>query len=390
MIIKKGPYLQKPVKDAIVIMWETDVVSSSKVKVYDAVLPYVPVEKNIPDKKTRIYEGEAGVIHTVKIDNLAPGARYTYEVISETDGDTIVSDRYHFSCAPSETSAVSFVVTAEHGGCGDPENPYAPSMIKLIAEEHPDFILSVGDFVHNGLIEEEWATYLFTPFKEVLTSTPFYPCIGNHEVNAENIAPDDEIYRYPYWDKYFAFPHYYSFDYGCAHFCVLDAPAMAKQAENPGPDLHVFELQDDFVNTEQYQFLERDLAAAQGKWLFVVFHYPPYTSAMYEVSELRVLAPLFEKYGVDIVFNSHVVIYERSHPIKEGRIDPNGVRYIETGGYGEYDEWFRNKCSDFSAKISSRACYLRVGLTPDRMELQAVDYQGRLFDFLALEKEKKL
>jgi len=33
-----------------------------------------------------------------------------------------------------------------------------------------------------------------------------------------------------------------------------------------------------------------------------LFHYPPYVSGMWEVEYLRVFCPLFEKYGVDVVF----------------------------------------------------------------------------------------
>lgn len=386
MILKKGPYIQDPKKDSVVIMWETDIASSSKVKVYDTDLPHVPGDKKVLYETEKVYKSEDGMMHKVTVDGLTPGTAYTYEVVSEAGTEAVSSDVYHFSTAPEESSAFSFIVTAEHGGCRVPENEYAPPIINLMENEHPDFILSVGDIVSNGLKEDEWDTYLFTPFKKLLTSTPFYPCIGNHEVCTLCIDPKEEVYRYPYWDRYLAFPHYYSFDYGCAHFCVLDAPAMVKTTNATETDAYLPELQDDLKNTEQYKFLEQDLAAAHGKWLFVVFHYPPYTSSTWDVRELQILVPLFEKYGVDVVFNSHAIVYERSHPIREGRIASDGIRYILAGGYGDYGSWFRDKCNKFSAKISNRPGYIRVSLTEERLELQAIDYMGRLFDLMTLEK----
>ena len=60
--------------------------------------------------------------------------------------------------------------------------------------------------------------------------------------------------------------------------------------------------------------------------------------------------PLFEKYGVDILFNSHAIVYEGSHHIKAGKLDRNGVRYILTGGYGAFVHWFWDKVYSVPAK----------------------------------------
>ena len=118
----------------------------------------------------------------------------------------------------------------------------------------------------------------------------------------------------------------------------------------------------------------------------MVFHYPPYTSSIFDVPQLQVLAPIFEKYGVDVVFNSHAIVYDRSHPVKGGKVAKDGVRYILVGGYGDLDDWFREKQNGLSAKICARPNYVHVAITPWRFELQAFDYEGKLFDTLTLEK----
>jgi len=220
----------------------------------------------------------------------------------------------------------------------------------------------------------------------LITNIPFYPCVGNHEVDSGAVKPEEFETRYGNFHKYFAFPHYYSFDYGCAHFCVLDCPSMMKAIHRSDRDRYIPELIDDFEKSEQYRFLEKDLASSRATWKFVVFHYPPYTSAIFGHNELKVLCPLFEKYGVDIVFNSHAIVYERSHPIKEDRISKNGVRYILVGGYDDISRWFRNKQNGFAAKIAGRPGYVHVSLTPYALELQAIDYEGKMFDMLTLEK----
>lgn len=86
-------------------------------------------------------------------------------------------------------------------------------------------------------------------------------------------------------------------------------------------------------------------SGAQGRWLaqtlgtlaadpgvdftFVVMHWGPYDSGSGHGSNLDVrteLVPLFERYGVDVVFSGHDHIFERS--------TVHGVRYVVTGGGG--------------------------------------------------------
>ena len=170
-----------------------------------------------------------------------------------------------------------------------------------------------------------------------------------------NAVKDCEMERcYANYKKYFAFPGNYSFDYGCAHFCVLDCPSMFEEIRSSETDFYLPILKENFQNSQAYRHLEKDLAGTDARWKFVIFHYPPYASARYEVPELRILTPLFEKYSVDIVFNSHAILYERSHPIREGKPDRNGVRYILTGGFADFDYWFWDKSNGLSAKRSAR------------------------------------
>jgi 3',5'-cyclic AMP phosphodiesterase CpdA len=107
------------------------------------------------------------------------------------------------------------------------------------------------------------------------------------------------------------------------------------------------------VNTEitydtgsfQYKWLVQDLEspAAQGAAFRVVFwHRPPFSSGSGHGSEMetqKTLVPLMKTYGVDIVFNGHDHIYERTKLI-------DGTTYIVTGGGGaplynfkSWNEW---------------------------------------------------
>ncbi len=110
----------------------------------------------------------------------------------------------------------------------------------------------------------------------------------------------------------------YSFDFGDAHWTVLDTNPYADWAD---PALRAW--------------LERDLASARkSAWRFVAFHQPPFHSSKAHSDEqrTRLLVDLFEKYHVALVFSGHIHNYQRSYPLRfvperaaDGRtIDPEG------------------------------------------------------------------
>jgi len=385
MYIQNGPYLQDPKKDSILICWETDAVTTSEVRVYRADHPHVPAKRISASNEVGVFHGKNGKLHQVKVDGLSVGTDYYYEVCSRSETGAVSGGPFSFRTAPEETDAFSFVLTAEHGGAWDSSLPHTTPLLELIRRERPDFIQSVGDLLSDGKDASQWNFWFFRPFQNLLCNTPFYPCVGNHEVGGA-IKDCDVDGCYSNYLRYFAFPRNYSFDYGCAHFCVLDCPSMFERIDRSDADAYLPILKDDFQKRESYQFLEQDLAQSNAVWKFVVFHYPPYASAHYEVPELRIFAPLFEKYGVDIVFNSHAILYERSHPIREDRLNPSGVRYILVGGFAERDQWFWDKSNKLSAKRAARPNYVYAAVTPWSFELQAIDYEGKLFDTLKLEK----
>ncbi|UNK21316.1 metallophosphoesterase [Paenibacillus sp. N3/727] len=124
-----------------------------------------------------------------------------------------------------------------------------------------------------------------------------------------------------------------------------------------------------------------DLQSSTAKWKVVYFHYPPYISGGYQVEDLRQLCPVLEQYGVDIVFNSHTIVYERSHPLREGKVDfDDGIVYIVAGGAGSMPEWLLPKREWHTAQSLAVPHFVQVVATSDNLEVRAIDEEGRLFD----------
>jgi 3',5'-cyclic AMP phosphodiesterase CpdA len=119
-------------------------------------------------------------------------------------------------------------------------------------------------------------------------------------------------------------------------------------------------------------FLERTLADSAARWTIVAIHESPY-SAGYQGSNLEIrdrLAPVFARYGVQLVLSGHDHDYQRSRPI-------DGVTYIVTGAggltRGTGEEWF-------TAVSWSVLHYLDINVFRDRMLVRAIDQEGRAFD----------
>ncbi len=142
----------------------------------------------------------------------------------------------------------------------------------------------------------------------------------------------------------------FSFDYGNAHWMVLDSNAYV-ELDGPRPP----------------RWVERDLAAAKdATWRFVACHHPPFNSshAHFGDQRMRVLVDLFEAGKVDVVWTGHVHNYQRTFPLTfavnrgadgrpvrlvdripgrwtldtsfDGRTNtrPRGIIYVTTGGGG--------------------------------------------------------
>jgi Calcineurin-like phosphoesterase/Domain of unknown function DUF11 len=111
----------------------------------------------------------------------------------------------------------------------------------------------------------------------------------------------------------------YSFDYGNAHFLVLDA--------NP----HLFDALVDYTGTSSYPpaafpdypsalraWIINDLDSSRQLWKIAVFHQPAFSSGNGTLRnfQMRAIAKALEDHGVSVVFSGHEHNYQRTWPIR--------------------------------------------------------------------------
>jgi len=99
---------------------------------------------------------------------------------------------------------------------------------------------------------------------------------------------------------------------------------------------------------QQINWLTKDLASVNRTltpWVIVLGHRGWYLSASSSVCVncQKAFEDIFYKYDVDLYINGHAHLYERTAPIYNGTIDPNGLNnpsaplYITNGAAGHYD-----------------------------------------------------
>jgi hypothetical protein len=141
----------------------------------------------------------------------------------------------------------------------------------------------------------------------------------------------------------------------------------------------------------QYQFIDNDLNKATNNsnidWIIVYGYRPFYTSPTIHPAEeiiRETYAPLFEKYGVDLVITSHNHNYQRSYPLvynmEHSRHpivkDVNATHYympgvpiyvgVGTAGNNLYD--FRGQ-APFMVTQSRETGFLHVNITDTKQDV---------------------
>ncbi len=370
--IKVGPYLQHVTKTSMTIMWETDKPCTSTIKFGKS--RFLPRRKKGEPKPSapldqQVSSQEVKMIHELVIEDLTPQTDYFYQAYSlDNDKQEVRSEILTFQTAVNDESAFAYVVMGD-------SRTY-PKRFKVLAEkvyaERPNFVLNVGDVVSDGMKKDEWITEYLDPAAKLMERVPTYVAIGNHERNAS------WFYQY---SSYPAPENYYSFDYGNAHFTIIDSNA----------DLS--------PESKQLEWIKKDISSSAAKWKFVAHHHPPFSSDKDDYGNtdfsssrkgdhrVQSLIPIYEKYGVDVVWCGHIHDYERTWPIRDGKVDQDkGVVYIQAGGGGAELEYFAPSRSWFTAKVLRNWQYCLVTIHDGTFSMMAYDIDGKMYDFLELKK----
>jgi len=216
--------------------------------------------------------------------------------------------------------------------------------------EPVDLFLLLGDNAYLDGSDVQWQGAFFEIYPEIMKGAQVLPTIGNHEMggtlfdlgpflglppgrlitflggtsdSADPLSFDDGVASTiddgpPYLDI-FTLPtagegggvpsgteQYYSIDYANVHVVSLDSQLSNRDVAQ---------------RQAMADWLVADLSANDRSWTIVIFHHPPYSKGenhdsdveQAEIDMREFFTPIFDAYGVDVVYNGHSHSYERSY-----------------------------------------------------------------------------
>jgi hypothetical protein len=265
------------------------------------------------------------------------------------------------------------VAIASDWGCD--EN--AKATAKNIQNKDPELVIAGGDASYKESAEC-WFK-IIQPFKSKLKIA-----MGDHEYSDTSGGVLGVINQY--LKPLNLAKTYYSYDLNNAHFVFIDPYIDYK----PG--------------SAQYQFIENDLKTASTNpnidWRFVVESVPMYTSPSKHPADsvIRdIYHPLFDKYNVDIVFNSDNHNYQRTFPLKYNSDDSSnpvvtnrkqvahysdninnneGVIYLVTGTAGRSHYEFEGQAPYIVKQNSNNFGFVNIDINGKKLEVNFYPNEG--------------
>lgn len=313
--------------DAQVKVWEKGADESTAIP-YDA-----KTEKRAVTNST--IKDENGQVITEKnfysatLDELKPDTEYSYRLIAH-DGETeIVGDVRSFETAPSSEDPYTFIYVADPQ-VSDVHAKAWHANLDIAKQKYPDakFIYIAGDLTNNTPNEGQWEGFFNQPGNEQyndvysgswISELPLAATMGNHDGGPNHDGADGMTSHYTWLSEIDGIPVTYAFDYGAAHFIILNT-----------------EYRSDEDLEKQISFLRQEVKKAKdaGKWTIVGMHKTPYSGGDHmddaDVKLLRQrLSPVFAELDVDMVLQGH------DHILSRGLVKLNGYKADVTEKIGD-------------------------------------------------------
>lgn len=326
----------------------------------------------------RLFMWEDRALYRVKLTGLEADTEYAFRI-----GDD--ERTYRFRTMPKVLNRPLRVAV---GGDTLHRKEWMEAVNRQAMKHNPDFIVWGGDLAYaDGRYENLhlWRDWFDVNMNTLITPegriVPVVLGIGNHEVvngyyfNHREYEQTDEWRSRiaPYFYQLFSFPGqpgYAALDFGD----YLSLVMLDTDHSNP-------------VEGIQTEWLEGILRERQHfTHVWPVYHVPAYPPprAMNNLTNVRIRenwVPLFEKYGVRLAFENHSHSYKRSHPIRENKVDPDGIVYFGDGAWGvrtnpvtpAWDTWYL-------ARAESVRHAILVTIEGERIHVVVLDEEGNVID----------
>src|SRR3954468_1827676 len=204
---------------------------------------------------------------------------------------------------PLKPNSVRFAVIGDTGTGQAPQLEVSREMEAYRQVVGFTFVIMLGDNIYGGDSPRDFARKFEEPYKPLLDAgVKFYASLGNHD------DPDVERRYKPFkmnGEGYYKFSR--------------------------GADVDFFVLDSNYMDPQQLKWVSDQLQASKAKWKIAYFHHPLYNFGKHHGADVDLraqLAPLFQKFGVNVVFSGHEHVYERIKPV-------DNIYYFVMGSSGK-------------------------------------------------------
>ena len=350
----RGPYLQHA-ENGVTVAWYTEAPSEGRVR-------WSLDEDTVGEA---VSSAGTATRHEAQIPSLRPGARYSYRVYSAHGLLASPSGTVDFSFRAPEADVLRLVAFGDSGE----GSPGQIAIARAVGAEAvaPDLVMIVGDVNQPPASDASYDPRFFAPYRTLLPAFPFYAVLGNHDYEVEAGKALLDVFTLP------------------RNGPPGLAPESSYWLERAGALMIVHDTNQSAA-TLRAEALPWHTAVARrvAAFRFVFQHHTVYSSgpngAVFPSGALRaLLAPLYTDTGVDVVFNGHDHLYERTRPI-------GGVVYVTTGAGGA-PLYERHQTSPFTvAFVNDRHSFTQVEVRERTMRMRQTDTDGREIDTLTITK----
>lgn len=310
----RGPYLQMPTPESIIIMWRTDIATTSSVS----------YGKTVNSLVNTVNDDTPKIDHLIEITNLKPNTRYFYSInsLAVPIGN---NEQHRFTTLPPPNTIKPTRIWAigDFGKGNEGQRQVRNSYINYTDSDSTatDVWLWLGDNAYPDGSDTDYQEKVFNSYygyDSLFRYMPFWPTPGNHDYFSVNSISGPASHTGPYYDivevpqnaEAGGYPSnyelFYSFDYGNIHFISLNSELWQWVADDESP---------------MAQWLINDLENNDKEWLVAFWHQPPYSKGSHDSDDLwelfmagmrNTFNPILEQYGVDLVLCGHSHVFERS------------------------------------------------------------------------------
>ena len=255
---------------------------------------------------------------------------------------------------PLKQGSIRFAVIGDNGTGEKPEYEVAEEMARFRQTVGFDFVIMLGDNIYGGESGSGMKRKFEDPYKPLLEAgVKFYASLGNHD------NPNQRYYKpFNMGEK-----RYYDFTRGRAEFFALDS---------------------NYMDPQQFDWLQKELSASDSAWKICFFHHPLYSDGKFHGPDLDLrtqLEPIFIANGVNVVFSGHDHIYERLVP-------KNGIQYFVEGNAGELRQHDLRRSADMAKGFDTDRAFMLVEIAGDQMYFETISRTGETVDSGVIDRQQ--